>query len=155
MEIGSLSLPSEIIVPYKEILFTLILYFIVAIPEELGWTFILTEPLAKSYGPVKAGLLIGSIWAGWHIIPWSWTHSLWWVLGMFVLDLLIRVSMVYAYMFGGKSLFTSVIFHAMTNVSMSLFPNYGSHMNPWVFSLWMAVALILQIYFIGRKEDQL
>jgi len=150
MKIFSFPLPAETVLPYKEIPLMLVLYFLGAIPEEFGWTATLTEPLAGKYGPVKTGILIGSVWALWHIIPWSQAHPSWWVAGMFLLNLLMRTAMVYAYMYGGKSLFSGLLFHTMINVTMSTFPNYGSYMNTWFFSAWMAVLLLVEIYYIKR-----
>lgn len=152
MKLLSFPLPAEVVISYKEIPLMLVLYFLGAIPEEFGWTYTLTGPLANAYGPVKTGVIIGAIWALWHVIPWSWAHPVWWITGMCVLNILIRTAMVYAYVFGGKSLFTGLIFHTMINVSMGLFPNGGSHMNTWLFSIWMAVILLVLIYLIKKKS---
>ncbi len=152
MEFFSLSLPTEIVYFSKEISLMLILYFLGAISEEFGWTYILTEPLVKTCGSVYARILIGSVWALWHVLPWSWLYPIWWVAGMCILNVLMRTAMVYVYMYGGKSLFTGLVFHTMINVSMSTFPNGGSHMNPWIFSGWMAFVLIVMRLFIKKKE---
>ena len=127
-----------------------VLYFLGAVPEEFGWTSTLTEPLAKAYGPVGAGILIGGVWSVWHIIPWSWAHPAIWVAGMCVLNLLMRTAMIYAYLYGGKSLFTGLIFHMMINVTTGIFPNYGSPAAPWIFSAWMAVILLAGSLFFKK-----
>jgi len=59
--------------------------------------------------------------------------------------------MVSFYIYGGKSLFTGLIFHTMINITTGIFPNYGSHINTWVFSIWMAIILLSVIYFVERK----
>lgn len=153
MKLFSLSLPTGIVIFVNDIPLMLVLYFLGAIPEELGWTYTLTGPLTKAYGPNKTGFMIGAVWALWHVIPWSWTHPAWWIIGMCVLNVLMRTAMVYAYVYGGRSLFTGLIFHTMINVSMSIFPNNGSHMNPWIFSVWMAVILLFLILFIKKKGN--
>ncbi|HBM75855.1 MAG TPA: hypothetical protein DD429_09920 [Clostridiaceae bacterium] len=147
------SLPTEIAIPYKETLLMLVLYFLGAIPEEFGWTSTLTEPLTRAYGPIKSGIIIGAVWAVWHIIPWSWAHPIGWIAGMCLLNVLMRIAMIYSYMYGGKSLFTALVFHTMINVTTGIFPNYGSHISTWVFSAWMAVMLLLVIYFIRKKSE--
>lgn len=152
MKFFALSLPAEIVISFNKIPLMLVLYFLGAIPEELGWTYTLTNPMTKAYGPIKTGFMIGSVWALWHVIPWSWAHPAWWIIGMYILNVLMRSAMVYTYMYGGKSLFTGLIFHTMINVSMGIFPNDGSHMNTWLFSAWMAVILLLMIYYIQRKR---
>lgn len=151
MKVFSFPLPVEVFIPYKEIPLMAVLYFLGAIPEEFGWTSTLTEPLTKTYGPIKAGIIIGLVWAVWHIIPWSWTHPTGWIIGMCILNVLMRTAMIYAYMYGGKSLFTGLVFHATINVTTGIFPNYGSHMNTWIYSAWMAFILLSLIYFIKKK----
>lgn len=153
MKLFSFPLPLETVIPYKEIPLMVLLYFLGAIPEEFGWTSTLTEPLAKAYGPIKAGIMIGSVWGVWHIIPWSWAHPAEWIIGMCLLNALMRIAMIYAYMYGGKSLFAALVFHTMINVATGIFPNYGSHLNTWVFNAWMAVMLLSVMYFIRRKSE--
>ena len=145
MALLSFSLPTIITIPYKQIPLMIILYFIGAIPEEFGWTYTLTEPLSKLYGATKAGIIIGAVWGIWHILPWSWEHPAGWIIGMLLLDILMRIAMVYVYIYGGKSLFTSLTFHTMINVAMSVFPNNGSYMNSWIFSARMTVIMIVVI----------
>lgn len=156
MSLLKLSLPSVIIMPYQEVPLMIILYFIGAIPEELGWTYILAEPLSKAYGSMRTGFMLGCVWAIWHIIPWSWSHPAWWVAGMIVLDILLRTTMVYIYMHGGRSLFTGILIHTMYNVSaMGLFPNKGSHMNPWIFSVWMAAILLGVLHAVRAAKGKM
>jgi hypothetical protein len=147
MKVFSFPLPAEIVFPYKEIPLMIVLYFLGAIPEEFGWTSTLTGPLAKEYGIIKAGIIIGGVWAAWHIIPWSWVHPAWWIIGMCLLNIFMRTAMIYAYMYGGKSLFTALVFHTMINVTTGIFPNYGSHVNTWLFSGWMFIVLLLAGFY--------
>ncbi|MBW4082488.1 type II CAAX prenyl endopeptidase Rce1 family protein [Paenibacillus sp. S150] len=145
----SFPLPAQTVIPYGEIPVMLVLYFLGAIPEELGWTYTLSAPLSQKYGVIPAGVLIGGVWALWHIIPWSENHTAGWIAGMCLLDILMRIAMLHVYVYGGKSLFTGIVFHMMINVSMGLFPNSGSHADPWIFSAWMAVLLGLLMYRSG------
>lgn len=73
------SLPAETVIPYREIPLMLVLYFLGAMPEEFGWTSTLTEPLAKAYGPMKAGVMIGLVWSAWHVVPLSRAHPAGWI----------------------------------------------------------------------------
>jgi len=155
MRLLSLPLPARVSFPRGELPLMLLLYFLGAIPEEFGWTATLTEPLAKAYGPVRAGILIGAVWAIWHILLWRLAHPWWWVAGMCVYNIFARTAMVYLYEYGGRSLFAAVVFHAMINVSMGAFPNSGSHMNPWVFAAWMAACFLAEAVLLKRKQPQL
>ena len=44
-------------------------YFIGAIGEEIGWSGYAIDPLQNKYGALKASIILGIIWAIWHIIP--------------------------------------------------------------------------------------
>jgi membrane protease YdiL (CAAX protease family) len=153
MVLFSFPVPEEIVIPVREIPLMLLLYFLGAIPEEFGWTMTLTEPLTKRHGPIGAGALIGLVWALWHVIPWSWAHNGSWVLGMIVMNLLMRIGMVYAFMKGGASLFYALVFHTMINVSMGVFPNSGSHTNPWIISIWLFAFLAITMFFLRQKQE--
>lgn len=143
MRLFSMPLPETLTFPANEIPLMLVLYFIGAIPEEIGWTLMLSKGFAQKYGVIIAGTIIGSIWALWHVIPWSWSYPTSWVIGMCILDILMRIGMVYAFVHGGESLFYALVFHTMNNVSFGLFPNYGSHVNQYVMSVVLLPILLL------------
>ncbi len=142
MRLFSLPLPKTLTFPVNEIPFMILLYFIGAIPEEFGWTLMLTKGFAKAYGVVIAGTIIGSVWALWHVIPWSWAHPISWIIGMCALNILMRIGMVHAFVHGGESLSYALVFHTMINISFGLFPNSGSHTNPWIMALIMVPILL-------------
>lgn len=50
-------------------------YFIGAIGEEIGWSGCAIDPLQNKYGALKASIILGLVWAIWHIIPWSQAHQ--------------------------------------------------------------------------------
>lgn len=62
MKLLPLSLPTDIYVPIHELPLLFILYFLGAILEEFGWIFLLTEDLTKQFGPIKSGLILGTVW---------------------------------------------------------------------------------------------
>lgn len=43
-------------------------FLISALCEELGWTGYLLDPLNSQWGPWRAAIAIGAIWAVWHIV---------------------------------------------------------------------------------------
>lgn len=155
MRLVSAPLPQDIILPLRDVPVMVLLYFLGAIPEELGWTMTLTIPLTDRHGPVGAGILIGFMWALWHVIPWSWAHDVNWISGMIFLNVLMRIGMVFAFIRGGGSLFYALVFHTMINVSMGVFPNSGSHTNPWIIGLWVAVILAPVLYFQRQQRASL
>jgi membrane protease YdiL (CAAX protease family) len=134
-------LPTAISVPFALTPVLFATYFIGAVFEEIGWTGYVTEPLQRRYGILGAGLVIGAVWALWHVVPW-WLgqgHEPRWVLGEVALTLVLRVIMGWIYAKGGKSLFLAIVFHSMINTTFSLFPNGGTHYDPAVMAVVMAV----------------
>jgi len=65
-----------------------------------------------------------------------------------------RVVMGWMYAYGGRSLFTAIVFHAMINASFSLFPNEGSYYDPFVTAavLIVIVGAILAFPLIRRPK---
>lgn len=48
-----------------------IAFFIGAAGEELGWSGYILDPMQRRWGALQAGLLLGSVWAAWHVVPWA------------------------------------------------------------------------------------
>lgn len=124
-----------------------ILYFIGSIFEEVAWTSILTKPFSDRYGMFGAGIIIGFVWAIWHVIPWSFQHPPLWIAGMILLNLIMRTSMVFGYMKGGMSLISGLLFHTMINVSLGFFPN----VNVWWVSIWLLIILLLTWILVEKR----
>lgn len=150
-----LSLPTVISIAWSRVPLMVAVYFVGAVFEEIGWTGYATSRIEPQFGVMRTGLLIGIVWAAWHVIPW-WLgqgHAVAWVIGQSALTVLMRVVMVWIYSQGGRSLFASIVFHAMINTSYSVFPNNGSHYNPTVLLLPMAL-LVAVIAFCSRLHSR-
>jgi len=120
-----------------------LVYFIGAIGEELGWSGYVIEPLQNRYGALKASILLGLLWAIWHIIPWSQTHQTpVWIIWQSLGTVFLRVIMVWIFNNTGKSVFAMVLFHTMINLSPYLIPNYGAHYDPFIFSILLGITAI-------------
>ena len=145
-----LPLPDSYSIGVSGVLPMIVLYFIGAIPEELGWSYTITKPLVEKHGIVGAGAMIGFVWALWHVIPWSWAHSPSWVAGMIVLNMLMRIVMTYLYTVGNGCVLCSILFHAMINVSFGVFPVNGSYVITWVACIGMLCVGSIFI-FVERK----
>lgn len=143
------NVPQNIVIALNELPLMFILYFLSAIPEEIGWTYIVTGKFSKYYGPVYTGFIIGLFWAVWHILPWSLSHSAEWVIFMSLYTVLIRAVMVFIYV-NNKNLLLAVIFHTMSNVSVTIFPNNGSHFSPQIFCIIIMPVLVLQFLFYQK-----
>jgi membrane protease YdiL (CAAX protease family) len=132
----------------------LLVCFVAALGEELGWSGYALEPLQDRYGALWASLILGLVWAVWHLVPLVQAHRganwiAWWCLGTVAL----RVVMVWLYNHTGKSVFAMALLHAMVNVSWQSFPIHGSYFDPRIDGLIMLVVAAAVI--IARRPRSL
>lgn len=144
-------IPEPQISPLSVFIFFFV-FFIGAIGEEVGWSGYVTDPLQSQYGAFKASMIVGFVWAIWHIIPYSQAHQvpswiMWQCLGTFCL----RTIMVWIFNNTDKSVFAMILFHTMINISTFLFPNYGSHYDPFIFAILTIITATVITYLWGTK----
>ncbi|MEJ7740710.1 MAG: CPBP family intramembrane glutamic endopeptidase [Chitinophagaceae bacterium] len=142
--------------PQTPLFAALIFFFIFligAIGEEIGWMGYVIEPLQNRWGAFKAGIIIGTIWAIWHIIPYLQAHQTpRWIVWQCISTVALRIIIIWFYNNTGKSVFVAVLFHAMINISMFLFPNYGSHYDPFVGAMFLGLTVVIIVFLWGRKN---
>ncbi len=130
-----------------------ITFFIAALGEELGWSVYIIDPMQDRWRALPAGVLLGLVWAAWHIIALVQAHRsptwiAWWCLGTAAM----RVVMVWLYNNTGKSVFAVALFHTTSNVTWQLFPIHGSYYDLRVTGLIMTfVAAIVTVVWGPRS----
>ncbi len=115
----------------------LLVYAISGYCEQIGWTAILSDELLERHSTLASGLILGLVWAAWHVLPFFQTHNpAIWVAWQCLFTVIFRVLLTKVYVLTGRSVFSTIALHATYNAAFSLLPYYGSSYNP----LWMAVA---------------
>lgn len=152
MSLMGLPLPDEPYFPFLLIPLLFVLFFILAIGEEVGWTGYATDPLQDRWSALTTGIILGLVTALWHFVPLIqmgrtpiWIA--WWSLG----SISIRILTVWLYNNTGRSLFAGIVFHAMSNLSFALFPNYGSHWDPAVAGVITAIVAVIVAFLWGSR----
>ena len=152
MSLMGLPLPDEPYCPFLMIPLLFVLFFILAIGEEVGWTGYATDPLQDRWSALRTSIVLGLVTAIWHFVPLIqmgrtpiWIA--WWSLG----SISIRVLTVWLYNNTGRSLFAGIVFHAMNNLSFALFPNYGSHWDPAVAGVITAIVAVIVTFLWGPR----
>jgi uncharacterized protein len=152
MSLMGLPLPDEPYFPFLLIPLLIVLFFILAIGEEVGWTGYATDPLQDRWSALTTGIILGLVTALWHFVPLIqmgrtpiWIA--WWSLG----SISIRILTVWLYNNTGRSLFAGIVFHAMNNLSFALFPNYGSHWDPAVAGVITAIVAVIVAFLWGSR----
>lgn len=104
------------------------------------------DPLQKRWGALNASLLLGLVWAIYHLIPdlqngqtadWIFWHRLGTVL--------LRILMVWIYNNTDKSVYSAILFHVSNNLAWAFFPNYGSHYDPFVVGTLVCLAALIVV----------
>ena len=140
--------------PFLYIFIFFFVFFIGAIGEEIGWSGYVTEPLQNRYGALKASIMLGFVWAIWHIIPWSQTHQTpIWIVWQSVGSVFLRIIMVWIFNNTGKSVFAMILFHTTISISQFLIPNYGSHYDPFIFCILLIITTIAITFLRGTKLE--
>jgi hypothetical protein len=127
-------------------------FFVGAVGEELGWSGYAIDPMQDRWGALRAGVLLGTVWAVYHYPGLLQAHRspvwiAWWSLG----TVATRVILVWLYNNTGKSVFAAALFHMTINVTWQLFPVAGSFWDPRLSGLIMAaVAAIITILWGPR-----
>lgn len=129
-----------------------IAYFIGAVGEEIGWSGYIITPMQNKYGALRASIIVGIIWAAWHIIPWSQAHqNTTWIFWQSVGTVFLRIIMVWIFNNTGKSVFAMILFHTMLNISPYLIPKYGAHYNPFIFCMLLMIVVIMIVWLWDAK----
>lgn len=116
-----------------------VVFFVAAAGEELGWQGYAIDPMQNRWGALKASVILGLVWAIWHIFGFVQSnHTATWIVWQSLAMVPFRILIVWLYNNTGKSVFAATVFHATSNVSQFLFPNYGSHYDPFIPLLILA-----------------
>ncbi|GAA4613812.1 hypothetical protein GCM10023108_15860 [Saccharopolyspora hordei] len=119
------------------------LYVVAAHAEETGWTAYATGPLQRRWGALGAGVVIGVVWAAWHVVPYSQLHGPLWVLGQCVFTVAARVLIVWLHNGSGRSTSVAVLFHAAINVCYSVSADGGVYDPVVVGAVTLGAAVLV------------
>lgn len=144
-------LPVSPIKPLTVLIF-FIAFFIGAFGEEIGWSGYVIEPLQNKYGVFAASLIVGFIWALWHIVPYYQSHqTAEWIFWQCIGTVFLRIIMVWIFNNTGKSVFAMILFHTMINISPYLIPKYRVHYNSFMFALLAFITVVIIAFFRNSK----
>lgn len=150
MRLMGLPLP-EPYIPFLAIPIFFIMFFVAAACEETGWSGYVIDPMQDRWGALRAGIILGSVWAIWHAIPWLQVNTPTWTAGQFLSTIGLRILIVWIYNNTRKSVLAAILFHDMFNVSEFLFPNYGSHYDPVVSGIITGIVAAVVAFLWGPK----
>ncbi|MFC1764888.1 CPBP family intramembrane glutamic endopeptidase [Planctomycetota bacterium] len=106
-------------------------FFLLATGEEVGWMGYAFEPMQARAGALRAALVLGMIWALWHVPFFVFMMPNPIVAGaQFLMLIGNRVLVVWIFNNTGKSVFAAIVFHAMDNTALVCLPDVNA-IAPW------------------------
>lgn len=138
-------------IPFLIIPVFFVVFFLAAACEEVGWMGYAAPPMQERWSAFTTGLMMGLVWAIWHVIPELSANTPAWVTGQFFSTILLRILIVWLYNNTGKSVLAAILFHDMVNVSEFSFPNDGSHYDPLISDAILVVIVVIATFLWGPK----
>ncbi|MCP4541117.1 MAG: CPBP family intramembrane metalloprotease [Chloroflexi bacterium] len=142
-----------------------LMFFIFALFEEIGWMGYAFDPMEKRWNALVASIILGSIWATWHIPLYmlSGQDSQRVIVQLLSLAA-IRTLIVWLYNNTGKNVFATILIHAVYNVcTLAIASFYTSlgHLITCIFILIIAVIVaflwdpetLTQYRFTKKKNE--
>jgi len=125
----------------------ILIFFIMALGEEIGWMGYAFEPMQNQWSTSKAALLLGLIWVLWHVPFWIFVFDEpIAIVGQALTLVTLRFLMVWLFNNTGKSVFVTILFHAVYNVTIGMLP-----VNTMISSLFLLVTVIVVIFLWGPE----
>lgn len=98
------------------------------------------DRMQRRWGAFGAGVVLGVIWAAWHVVPFVQAHRPpEWIAWQSLFMVATRVLIVWIYNNTGRSVAAAILFHDVSNVAVFSFPDHGSHYDPRIAGLITAV----------------
>jgi hypothetical protein len=126
--------------------------FVAALGEEVGRQGYAIDPLQDRWSALTASIIVGIVWAVWYVVPFiqmgrtpSWIA--WQGMGLVVA----RIRTVWIYNNTSKSVFATILFHAMYNMATVQLPSYGWYYDPSVALIVTAVPAAIIPFLWGPK----
>lgn len=145
------SLPPAMIVPIS-----LLIWLLGAYPEEFGWRGYAQERLEKKFSPLLTSLILGAIWAIWHLplhfVEGS-TQSTIPVAEFFIQTVVLTILYTWLYHRTQGNVAIAAAFHAMGNITGALIPFWVSSWGRWIsFGILMIVAVVVVVVEFPKMD---
>ncbi len=113
----------------------LLIYFANALPEEYGWRGYALDPLQNRFNALKASLVLGLLWALWHLplffIKGTTQAAI--PLYQFILQTMV-LAIFYTWLHNNTngSVLIAALFHAVSNTAAAAIPFWTTDFGRWV-----------------------
>ncbi len=142
-------------------IFAVIAFFVIfflggPLQEEFGWRGYATDRLQEKFSALWTGIIMGVLWACWHIpllfVPREESYYNRPVWGLFLTTTLVTILFTWIYNNTNRSIFATLIFHAMFNWSNFLFPTFETDIGGLLFFGLTIILVILIVWQFGPER---
>jgi membrane protease YdiL (CAAX protease family) len=149
---GSLA-PSQILPGPAGIPLTFIFIFFLQgpVPEEFGWRGYALDRLQSRYNALTASLIVGVMWGIWHLPLFYVGYLLFPVWAYLIAVLAFSVLFTWLYNNTGGNLLVALLFHAMINLSIALFPPIEQQTFLYLMALYVVAALLVTLIWRPQR----
>lgn len=143
-------LPALQVLPVSAIIPAFALFFVGAVGEEMGWQGYAYPALTKHHSALTAALVIGIVWALWHVIPFALMgRDAGWIFWHSLVIVLMRIIIVWLFLNTGQSILIAVLFHVMSNSGWGVFADFDPYYDP-LFMCMVLLAAVAVILWLRR-----
>lgn len=127
-----------------------LLFLAAAFCEEVGWTSFAFRSAHRRWGHLAAALIIGMIWALWHVpADLQNGHPTDWIVPQRLGSVVLRVLLVWAYLSLGRTAVGAVVVHTLDNTCWFLLAAGGTAPSPLLVTAITGIATTLWIAASG------
>lgn len=125
-----------------------VMFFFSALTENIGWMGYAFEPMSKRWGVFKSTMLLGIFWGLWHVPMLFFSMpKIEMIVAQVVVLIALRSIIVWLYSNTGKSIFITIVIHAIYNVCMVVIPA-----NFVVTAIIMSIVAALIMFYWSRNN---
>ena len=123
-------------------------FFIFALFEEIGWMGYAFDPMQERWNALRASLILGIIWATWHV-PLYVLAGLdpVWIAGQLLSLIAIRTLIVWVYNNTGRSVFAAILFHAVYNLCTMMITSFYTSLGHSMTSVFIILTALIVAFF--------
>ncbi len=126
-----------------------------ALPEEYGWRGFALDPLQKRTTALGASLVLGSIWAVWHLPLFfieGTTQAAIPMYQYFLQTIVLAIFYTWLHNNTGGSVFIAILFHSVANTSAAVVPFWTIELGRWInFGILIVTAAVVIIIWGSKR----
>ncbi len=129
-----------------------LMFFIFALFEEIGWMGYAFDPMEERWNALVASVILGTIWATWHIPLYILAgQGPLRIIAQLISLIAIRTLIAWVYNNTGKSVFASILIHAVYNVCTLAIASFYISLGHLITCILLIITAVI-VAFLWNSE---